>query len=195
MPATRLAAKPPMMLLVGSRLRPATGPATEPVRARAAGARVGPAPTIPPAAGRSQRQPPHPPPLPPPLLAIPSPPRSSWHVQLLKPELLLCPQLDLVGESTCCGVGESSRGGPRGQGSGQVERGDTIEDSRASQAARAAAAPCSSSGNVQRWSHVAETPVIPDPRALDSLTVTAHSMLLPQSRAASTLLMVFIGGA
>jgi len=195
MPATRPAAKPPMMLLVGSRLRPATGPATEPVRARAAGARVGPAPTIPSAAGRSQRQPPHPPPLPPPLLAIPPPPRSSWHVQLLKPELLLCPQLDLVGESTCCGVGESSRGGPRGQGSGQVERGDTIEDSRASQAARAAAAPCSSSGNVQRWSHVAETPVIPDPRALDSLTVTAHSMLLPQSRAASTLLMVFIGGA
>ena len=43
MPATRLAAKPPMMLLVGSRLRPATGPAAEPVRARAAGARVGPA--------------------------------------------------------------------------------------------------------------------------------------------------------
>ena len=110
MPATRLAAKPPMMLLVGSRLRPATGPATAPVRARAAGARVGPAPTIPPAAGRSQRQPPHPPPLPPPLLAIPSPPRSSWHVQLLKPELLLCPQLDLVGESTRCGVEESSRG-------------------------------------------------------------------------------------
>ena len=35
--------------------------------------------------------------------------------------------------------------------------------------------------------------MIPDPRALDSLTVTAHSMLLPQSRAASTLLMVFIG--
>ena len=195
MPATRLAARSPIMPLARSRLRPATGPATEPVRARAAGARVGPAPTIPPAAGRSQRQPPHPPPLPPPLLAIPSPPRSSWHVQLLKPELLLCPKLDLVGESTCCGVGESSRGGPRGQGSGQVERGDTIEDSRASQAARAAAAPCSSSGNVQRWSHVAETPVIPDPRALDSLTVTAHSMLLPQSRAASTLLMVFIGGA
>ena len=195
MPATRLAAKSPMMPLARSWLRPATGPATEPVRARAAEARGGPAPTIPPAAGRSQRQPPHPPPLPPPLLAIPSPPRSSWHVQLLKPELLLCPQLDLVGESTRCGVGESSRGGPRGQGSGQVERGDTIEDSRASQAARAAAAPCSSSGNVQRWSHVAETPVIPDPRALDSLTVTAHSMLLPQSRAASTLLMVFIGGA
>ena len=97
--------------------------------------------------------------------------------------------------SITLGRERSSRGGPRGQGSGQVERGDTIEDSRASQAARAAAAPCSSSGNVQRWSHVAETPVIPDPRALDSLTVTAHSMLLPQSRAASTLLMVFIGGA
>ena len=56
-----------------------------------------------------------------------------------------------------CGVGESSRGGPRGQGSGQVERGDTIADSWASQAAKAAAAPCSSSGNVHRWSHIAET--------------------------------------
>ena len=195
MPAPRLAARPPVMPLARLRLRPATEPATEPVRARATGAGGGPAPTIPPAAGRPQRQPPHPPPLPPPLLGIFPPPRSSWHVQLLKPGLLLCPQLDLVGESTCCGVGESSRGGPRGQGSGQVERGDTIEDPRASQAARAAAAPCSSSGNVQRWSHVAETPVIPDPRALDSLTVTAHSMLLPQSRAASTLLVVFIGGA
>ena len=97
MPATRLAAKPPMMLLVGSRLRPATGPATEPVRARAAEARGGPAPTIPPAAGRSQRQPPHPPPLPPPVLATLSQPRSPWHVQLLKPKLLLCLQLDLVG--------------------------------------------------------------------------------------------------
>ena len=125
MPARRLAARSPIMPLARSRLRPATGPATEPVRARAAGARVGPAPTIPPAAGRSQRQPPHPPPLPPPLLAIPSPPRSSWHVQLLKPELLLCPQLDLVGESTLCGVGEFSCGVLRGQGSGQVERGDT----------------------------------------------------------------------
>jgi hypothetical protein len=195
MPATRLAARSPIMPLARSRLRPATGPATEPVRARAAGAGGGPTPTIPPAASRPHRQPPHSPPLPSPLLAIISSPRSRRHVQLLKPELLLCLQLDLVGESTSCGVGESSRGGPRGQGSGQVERGDTIEDSRASQAARAAAAPCSSSGNVQRWSHVAETPVIPDPRALDSLTVTAHSMLLPQSRAASTLLMVFIGGA
>ena len=28
----------------------------------------------------------------------------------MKPELLLCLQLDLVGESTRCGVGESSRG-------------------------------------------------------------------------------------
>ena len=151
MPATILAAKSPMMPLARSWLRPATGPATEPVRARAAGARGGPAPTIPPAAGRSQRQPPHPPPLPPPLLAKFPPPRSPWHVQLLKPKLLLCPQLDLVGESTCCGVGESSRGGPRGQGSGQVERGDTIADSRACQVARAAAAPCSSSGSARRW--------------------------------------------
>ena len=97
MPAARLAAKSPMMPLARSRLRPATGPATEPARARAAEARGGPAPTIPPAAGRSQRQPPHPPPLPPPLLAILSPPRSPWHVQFLKPKLLLCLQLDLVG--------------------------------------------------------------------------------------------------
>jgi len=67
MPATRLAAKSPMMPLARSWLRPATGPATEPVRARAEEARGGPAPTIPPAAGRSQRQPPHPPPLPPPV--------------------------------------------------------------------------------------------------------------------------------
>ena len=110
-PATRLAARPPMMPLARSRLRPATGPATEPVRARAAGARAGPAPTIPPAAGRSQRQPPHPPPLQPPLLAIPSPPRSSWHVQLLKPKLLLCPQLDLVG-GHAAGL-ESPRAGVR----------------------------------------------------------------------------------
>ena len=157
MPATRLAAKSPMMPLARSWLRPATGPATEPVRARAAEARGGPAPTTPPAAGRSQRQPPHPPPLPPLVLAILFPPRSPRHVQLLKPKLLLCLQLDLVGESTSCGVGESSRGGPRGQGSGQVERGDTIADSWASQAAKAAAAPCSSSGNVHRWSHIAET--------------------------------------
>lgn len=85
--------------------------------------------------------------------------------------------------------------GPRGQGSGQVERGHTSVDFRAIQAARAAAAPCSSSGNVQRWSHVAETPVIPDPRALDSLTATACSMLLPRSYAASTLLMVFHGAS
>ena len=48
MPATRLAARSPMMPLARSRLRPATGPATEPVRARAAGATGGPAPTIPP---------------------------------------------------------------------------------------------------------------------------------------------------
>ena len=113
MPATRLAAKPPMMLLVGSRLRPATGPATEPVRARAAGARVGPAPTIPPAAGRSQRQPPHPPPLPPPLLAIPSPPRSSWHVHLLKPELLLCPPSSTLSVSPHAVGSESLRAGVR----------------------------------------------------------------------------------
>ena len=38
MPATRLAARSPMMPLARSRLRPATGPATEPLRARAAGA-------------------------------------------------------------------------------------------------------------------------------------------------------------
>jgi hypothetical protein len=87
-----------MMPLARSRLRPATGPATGPVRARAAEAGGGPAPTIPPAASRPHRQPPHPPPLPPPLLAIFSPPRSPWHVQLLKPKLLLCPQLDLVGD-------------------------------------------------------------------------------------------------
>ena len=151
MPAARLAAKSPMMPLARSWLRPATGPATEPVRARAAEARGGPAPTIPPAAGRSQRQPPHPPPLPPPVLDTLSQPRSPWHVQLLKPKLLLCLQLDLVGESTRCGVGESSRGGPRGQGSGQVERGHTSVDFWAIQAARAAAAPCSSSGNTRRW--------------------------------------------
>ena len=41
--------------------------------------------------------------------------------------------------------------GPRGQGSGQVERGHTSVDFRAIQAARAAAAPCSSSGNTRRW--------------------------------------------
>ena len=110
MPATRLAARSPMMPLARSRLRPATGPATEPVRARAAGAIGGFAPTIPPAASRPHRQPPHPPPLPSPLLAIISSPRPRRHVQLLKPELLLCLQLGLVGESTRCGVGESSRG-------------------------------------------------------------------------------------
>ena len=110
MPAARLAARSPMMPLARSRLRPATGPATEPVRARAAGARGGPAPTIPPAASRPHRQPPHPPPLPSPLLAIISSPRSRRHVQLLKPELLLCLQLKLCGGQSLFGVGESSRG-------------------------------------------------------------------------------------
>ena len=94
MPATRLAARSPMMPLARSRLRPATGPATEPVRARAAGAGGGP--THHPTRGQPpHRQPPHPPPLPSPLLAIISSPRSRRHVQLLKPELLLCLQLKL----------------------------------------------------------------------------------------------------
>ena len=38
-------------------------------------------------------------------------------------------------------------------------------------------------------------PVFPDPRALDSLTATASSMLLPRSYAASTLLIVFYGAS
>ena len=111
MPATRLAARSPIMPLARSRLRPATGPATEPVRARAAGAGGGPTPTIPPAASRPQRQPPHPPPLPPPLLAIPSPPRSSWHVHLLKPELLLCPPSSTLPVSPHAVGSESRRAG------------------------------------------------------------------------------------
>jgi len=44
MPATRLAAMLPLMPLARSRLRPATGPPTEPVRARAKGAGGGPHP-------------------------------------------------------------------------------------------------------------------------------------------------------
>ena len=68
-----------------------------------------------------------------------------------------------------CAVGQSSRGGPRGQGSGQVERGHTSADSRASQAARAAAAPCSSSGNVQRWSPRSRNPSDPRPQSLGLL--------------------------
>ena len=38
-------------------------------------------------------------------------------------------------------------------------------------------------------------PVFPDPRALDSLTAKACSMLLPRSYAASTLLIVFHGAS
>ena len=43
--------------------------------------------------------------------------------------------------------------------------------------------------------HVAETPETPDPKALAYLKAAAHSMLLPRSCAASTLLMVFHGSA
>ena len=212
MPATRLAAKSPMMPLARSRLRPAAGPATEPVRARAAGARDGPptrgqpppppatapttAPIIPPAAGRSQRQPPHPPPLPPPLLAIPSPPRSSWHVHLLKPELLLCPPSSTLSLSPHAVGSESLRAGVRevkvlarssvvtpSQTPGRVRR-------RKLQLLLAAAVATSSDG-----AHIAETPVIPDPKALAYLKAASCSMLLPRRRATYTLLMVSHGAS
>ena len=134
----------------------------------------------------------HPPPLPSPLLAIISSPRPRWHFQLLKPELLLCLQLKLCGGELLFGVVVAR--GPRGQGSGQVERGHTSVDFWAIQAARAAAAPCSSSGNTRRWHRwQAATPVKPDPKALACLKATAYSMLLPRRRATYTLLMVSHG--
>ena len=156
MPATRLAAKSPMMPLARSWLRPATGPATEPVRARAEEARGGPR-THHPARGR---------PLPAPATASAAAPTTSAGYTFPTTLTVACSALEAQAPTVpparpCrwsrCGFGESSRGGLRGQGSGQVERGDTIADSWASQAAKAAAAPCSSSGNVHRWSHIAET--------------------------------------
>ena len=193
MPATRLAAKSPMMPLARSWLRPATGPATEPVRARAEEARGGPAPTIPPAAGRSQRQPPHPPPLPPPVLATLSQPRSPWHVQLLKPKLLLCLQLDLVGGHA---VGlESPHAGVREvkvlARSSVVTPSHTPGRVRRREPLLLLAEAVATLGD---GAHVAETPEKPYPRALTYSKATAYSVLLPRSCASSALLMVFYEG-
>ena len=51
------------------------------------------------------------------------------------------------------GSERSSRGVSRGQGSGQVKFGDTVAVFQASQAARASAAPCSSSGGGDEATH------------------------------------------
>ena len=115
-------------------------------------------------------------------------------VQLLKPELLLCLQLDLV-DDHAAGL-DSPRAGVRkvkvlarssavtpSQTSGRVRRRELL-------LLLAEAVATSSDG-----AHVAETPVIPDPKALAYLKAAACSMLLPRRRATYTLLMVSHGAS
>ena len=135
MPAKGLAARSPMMPLARSRLRPATGPATEPVRARAAGAGGGPAPTAAPITTVCDN-----------FFATLTAACSALEARAptVPPAQALWWSITLWGRRVVAR-------GPRGQGSGQVERGHTSVDFWAIQAARAAAAPCSSSGNTRRW--------------------------------------------
>ena len=111
----------------------------------------------------------------------------------MKPKLLLCPQLDFVGDHA---VGlDSPRAGVREvkvlarssvvtppQTPGRVKQRELL-------LLLAAAVATSSDG-----AHVAETPVTPDPKALAYLKAAACSMLPPRRRVTYALLMVFREG-